>query len=80
MSKRKKRSVSRFGKARQFGRALVLEGLGIFLLAMFLGFPLLSNFKQHVSCLDVEPSHIDREFCKILGHLGMLRPGQTSAS
>jgi len=80
MTRRNSRKVSRFGQARQFGRALVIEGVGIVLIAFFVGIPLLSNFKQDFSCLESKPSTIDAEFCKLLGHLGMLRKGQSSSS
>lgn len=67
-----RRYRSRFGGLRPLMRAVVIEGMGIALLATLVGVPLLGRSQCHVSCLDAEPSAIDSGLQIVLAKIGLI--------
>lgn len=67
-----RRYRSRFGGLRPLIRAVVIEGMGIALLATLVGVPLLGRSQCHVSCLDAEPSAIDSGLQIVLAKIGLI--------
>lgn len=57
-------------------RAIVIEGLGIGVLAVLVGYPLLSSQQGHVSCLDAKPSCIDAGLQAVFTKIGLLPKGE----
>lgn len=74
----KRRHAQRSGKrsSAQAGmhmvRAIVLEGMGILLLAGLIGYPILTQTQWRVSCQDCEPSAIDQGLHVLLAKVGLL--------
>ncbi|WP_144970006.1 hypothetical protein [Bremerella volcania] len=74
----RKRHARRSGKqsSAQIGmhlvRAIVLEGMGILLLAGLIGYPILTQTQWRVSCQDCEPSAIDQGLHVLLAKVGLL--------
>jgi len=74
----RKRHARRRGKATSAHagihllRAIVLEGMGILLLAGLIGYPILTQSRWQVSCQDCEPSAIDQGLHVVLAKVGLL--------
>jgi len=71
-SRPKRKTVFRFGAIRQFGRAVLIEGVGLALLAAVVGLPLLNSSTPRFSCLEAEPSAIDQSVGELLAFVGIL--------
>ncbi|MHC2068608.1 hypothetical protein ACYFX5_14175 [Bremerella sp. T1] len=74
----RKRNAHRSGKRNSLAagthllRAIVLEGMGILLLAAAIGYPILTQTQWRVSCQDCEPSAIDQGLHVLLAKVGLV--------